>query len=321
MERKGNVYVTRLLPRPVMEKLGEICAYEVNAEPRPATREELLRGVRGRDAVLCLLNDRIDAEVYDAAGPQCRLFANYGVGYNNIDVPEARRRSIWVTNTPDVLNDATADLAWALLFAASRRVAEGDRLMRSGTFSWEPEFMLGADITGRTLGVIGAGRIGRNFARKSRGFDMKVLYSGRHPSPEFEAETGGRFVPLDELLGASDFVSLHVPLTSETRHLIGERELALMKRSAILINTSRGPVVDEKALVRALEACVIRGAGLDVFENEPDTAPGLRELDNVVMTPHIGSATVETRNNMGLVAVRNIAAALEGREPPNRIVN
>ena len=321
MERKGNVYVTRLLPRPVMEKLGEICAYEVNAEPRPATREELLRGVRGRDAVLCLLNDRIDAEVYDAAGPQCRLFANYGVGYNNIDVPEARRRSIWVTNTPDVLNDATANLAWALLFAASRRVAEGDRLMRSGTFSWEPEFMLGADITGRTLGVIGAGRIGRNFARKSRGFDMKVLYSGRHPSPEFEAETGGRFVPLDELLGASDFVSLHVPLTSETRHLIGERELALMKRSAILINTSRGPVVDEKALVRALEACVIRGAGLDVFENEPDTAPGLRELDNVVMTPHIGSATVETRNNMGLVAVRNIAAVLEGREPPNRIVN
>ena len=321
MERKGNVYVTRLLPRPVMEKLGEICAYEVNAEPRPATREELLRGVRGRDAVLCLLNDRIDAEVYDAAGPQCRLFANYGVGYNNIDVPEARRRSIWVTNTPDVLNDATADMAWALLFAASRRVAEGDRLMRSGTFSWEPEFMLGADITGRTLGVIGAGRIGRNFARKSRGFDMKVLYSGRRPSREFEAETGGRFVSLDELLGASDFVSLHVPLTPETHHLIGERELALMRRSAILINTSRGPVVDEKALVRALEACVIRGAGLDVFENEPDTAPGLRELDNVVMTPHIGSATVETRNNMGLVAVRNIAAVLEGREPPNRIVN
>ncbi len=319
MERRGNVYVTRRLPRPVMEKLGEICSYEVNAEPRPATREELLRGVRGRDAVLCLLNDRIDAEVYDAAGPQCRIFANYGVGYNNIDVPEARRRGVWVTNTPDVLNDATADLAWALLFAAARRVVEGDRLMRSGTFSWQPEFMLGADITGRTLGVIGAGRIGRNFARKSRGFDMKVLYSGRRPSPEFEAEAGGRFLPMDELLSESDFVSLHVPLTPETHHLIGERELALMKRTAILINTSRGPVVDEKALVRALEGRTIRGAGLDVFENEPDTAPGLSALDNVVMTPHIGSATVATRTNMGLVAVRNIAAALEGREPPNLV--
>ena len=242
------------------------------------------------------------------------------MGYNNIDVPEARRRGVWVTNTPDVLNDATADMAWALLFAVSRRVAEGDRLMRSGTFSWQPEFMLGADVTGRTLGVIGAGRIGRNFARKACAFDMKVLYAGRHPSPEFEAETGGRFVPLDGLLGESDFVSLHVPLTPETRHLIGERELGLMKRSAILINTSRGPVVDERALVRALEARTIWGAGLDVYENEPDAEPGLAALDNVVMTPHVGSATVETRTNMGLVAVRNIAAALEGREPPNLIL-
>lgn len=319
MERRGSVYVTRLLPAPIMERLGEICDYEVNAEPRPATREELLRGVRGRDAVLCLLNDRIDAEVYDAAGPQCRLFANYGVGYNNIDVPEAHRRGVWITNTPDVLNDATADIAWALLFATARRVAEGDRLMRSETFSWQPEFMLGMDITGRTLGVIGAGRIGRNFARKSRGFDMKVLYAGRRPSPEFEAETGGRFVPMDELLRESDFVSLHVPLTPETRHLIGERELGLMKRTAILINTSRGPVVDERALVRALESRTIWGAGLDVFENEPDTEPGLSALDNVVMTPHVGSATVETRVNMGLVAVANIAAALEGREPPNLV--
>ena len=319
MNRKGNVYVTRLLPHPVMEKLKEVCDFEANVEPRPATQEELLRGVRGRDAVLCLLNDRIDAAVLDAAGPQCRLFANYGVGYNNIDVPEAQKRGIWVTNTPDVLNDATADMAWALLFATARRVAEGDRLMRSGTFSWQPEFMLGADITGRTLGVVGAGRIGRNFALKSRGFGMKILYSGRRPSPEFEAETGGRFAALDELLRDSDFVSLHVPLTPETHHLIGERELGLMKPSSILINTSRGPVVDEKALARALEARTIRGAGLDVFENEPNPEPGLKVLDNVVMTPHIGSATVETRTNMGFVVVRNIAAALEGREPPNLV--
>lgn len=315
-----KVYVTRMLPRAAMDALGAGCGYDVNEHPRPVTREELIEGVRGREAVLCMLSDRIDAEVLRAAGPQCKIFANYAVGYDNIDVAEAKRLGIMVTNTPDVLTCATADMAWALLFAAARHIPAGDRLMRAGTFSWAPEFMLGSDITGRTLGVIGAGRIGRDFARKARhGFDMTVLYSGRHPSPDFEAQTDGRFVPLDELLRSSDFVSLHVPLTPETRHMIGERELAMMKPSAILVNTSRGPVVDEKALARALKDGTIRAAGLDVYEREPEVEPELKALDNVALAPHLGSATIQTRSDMGLMAVRNILAALNGEEPPNRV--
>ncbi|MBR1673108.1 MAG: D-glycerate dehydrogenase [Fretibacterium sp.] len=313
-----KVYVTRALPRAVMEELGKVCEVTVNDAPRPATKEELLEGVKGRDAIVTMLNDPVTAEVIAAAGPQLRLIANYAVGYNNIDLAEAARRGVWVTNTPDVLTNATADMAWALLFAAARHIPAGDRLVRTGTFAWAPEFMLGADITGRTLGVVGAGRIGRNFARKARhGFDMKVLYAGRHPVPEFEAETEGRFVPLEELLRASDFVSLHVPLTPETRHMIGAKELAMMKPTAILINSSRGPVVEEKALAAALKSRTIWAAGLDVYENEPDVEPELKALDNVALAPHLGTATTGTRYEMGLMVVRNVAAALEGQEPPN----
>ncbi|MBQ7262350.1 MAG: D-glycerate dehydrogenase [Synergistaceae bacterium] len=316
----AKVYVTRMLPRAAMDALGAGCGYDVNEHPRPVTREELIEGVRGREAVLCMLSDRIDAEVLRAAGPQCKIFANYAVGYDNIDVAEAKRLGIMVANTPDVLTCATADMAWALLFAAARHIPAGDRLMRAGTFAWAPEFMLGSDITGRTLGVVGPGRIGRDFARKARhGFDMTVLYSGRHPSPEFEAQTDGRFVSLEELLRSSDFISLHVPLTPETRHMIGERELAMMKPSAILVNTSRGPVVDEAALARALKDGTIRAAGLDVYEREPEVEPMLKELDNVALAPHLGSATIQTRLDMGLMAVRNILAALKGEEPPNRV--
>ena len=315
----SKVYVTRMLPRPVMEELGRVCEYAVNEADRPVSRAELLSGVKGCDGVISMLNDAIDAEVMRAAGPQCRILANYAVGYNNIDLAEARRLGIAVTNTPGVLTDATADLAWALLFAAARRVPEGDRLVRHGSFNWAPEFMLGADITGRTLGVIGAGRIGLNFARKARGFDMKVIYAGRHRSSEFEAETGGTFVTKEELLRTADFISLHVTLTPETRHLIGELELGMMKPTAILINASRGPVVDEKALVRALRERRILAAGLDVYENEPEVEPGLKELDNVVLTPHVGTATVGTRTEMGFMVVRNVAAALAGQEPPNLV--
>lgn len=314
-----RVYVTRMLDKAVMNELARFADYDVNQEPRLLTRQELLENVRGREAVLCMLGDRIDAEVFDAAGPQCRIFANYAVGYNNIDVDEAARRGIMITNTPDVLTDATADLAWTLLFAAARRVAEGDRLMRSSTFTWAPDFMLGMDVTGSTLGIIGHGRIGTNFARKARAFDMRILYAGRRRSPEFEAETGGEFVPMDTLLSEADFLSLHVPLTPDTRHMIGEAELAKMKPTAVLVNTSRGPVVDEAALADALKNRVIWAAGLDVYENEPDVHPTLRALDNVVLLPHIGSATMKTRRNMGLVAVRNIAAVLEGNEPPNAV--
>ncbi len=315
MDRK-KVFVTRQLPEASLEKLMEQFDVAVNPEDRVLTREELLKGVAGMDAVLCLLTDTIDAEVLEAAGPQCRIFANYAVGYNNIDVAEATKRGIIVTNTPEVLNDATADLAWALLFSVSRRVVESDRFARAGRFKgWGPLLLLGRDITGKKLGIVGAGRIGYNFAKKARGFDMEILYTSTKPSEVMEKELGARYVDKETLLRESDFVSIHVPLTPDTKHYIGEKELQSMKRTAVLINTSRGPVVDEKALVQALEKGWIWGAGLDVFENEPEIHPGLIGLDNVVIVPHIASATIETRTNMGLIAAGNIIKVLKGKAP------
>jgi glyoxylate reductase len=268
--------------------------------------------------VLCMLTDKINAEVLDAAGPQVKIFANYAVGFDNIDIPAASSRGVLVSNTPDVLTDATADMAWALLCAVARRVAEGDRFTRAGKFTaWKPLMMLGLEITGKTIGVIGAGRIGQAFAYRARGFKPKLLYTANTPKPEFEAQTGATFADSETLLREADFVSLHLPLTPGTRHYIGERELNLMKETAILINTSRGPVVDEKALVKALREKRIWGAGLDVFEREPDLEPGLSELENVVITPHLGSATIETRARMGNLAAENILAALAGTMPPN----
>jgi len=320
MARK-KVFVTRQLPEASLEELKKQFDVTVNPDDRVLTREELLKGVKGVDAVLCLLTDTIDAVVLDAAGPKCRIFANYAVGYNNIDVAAATGRGIIVTNTPDVLNDATADLAWALLFSVSRRIAESDRFARAGRFKgWGPMLLLGRDITGKKLGIVGAGRIGYNFARKARGFDMELLYTGTRPSEKMDRELGARFVDKETLLRESDFISLHVPLMPETRHYIGEKELQLMKKTAVLINTSRGPVVDEKALVRALEKGWIWGAGLDVFENEPEIDPGLIGLDNVVIVPHIASATIETRTNMGLIAAGNIIRVLNG-EGPDTCVN
>ena len=316
MNKKWNVYVTRMLPQPAIDLLKEYCDVEINPEDRVLARQELLDKVKGRDAVLCLLTDAIDAEVFDAAGPQCRIFANYAVGYNNVDVAEATKRGIIITNTPGVLTDATADLAWALLFSVSRRIVESDRFTREGKFvGWGPMMFLGRDITGKTLGVIGAGRIGSNFAQKARGFDMKILYTDIKPSAEFEKETGAVFADRETLLRESDFVSIHVPLLPETRHMIGEKEFKLMKKTAVLINTSRGPVIDEKALVKALKEGDIWGAGLDVYENEPELEPGLAELENVVILPHVASATIETRTNMGLIAVRNIIACIKGEKP------
>jgi len=318
---KPLVYVTRMLPQPAMDLLKQHCNAEINPDDRVLSKRQLLMKVKGKDAVLCLLTDTIDDEVFEAAGPQCRIFANYAVGFNNIDVSAATRRGIVITNTPGVLTDATADLAWALLCAVARRIVEADRYTRAGRFKgWAPMLFLGQDITGRTLGVIGAGRIGSNFAKKACGFNMRVLYTDIRQNPEFEKETGARFADLETLLGESDFVSIHVPLLPETRHLISEKELRLMKKTAILINTSRGPVVDEKALVKALREKTIFGAGLDVYENEPELEPGLAELDNVVIVPHIASATIETRTKMGLMAVENILAFFEGKIPPN-IVN
>lgn len=313
---KHKIYITRMLPEPVIEVLKQYCEVEINMEDRSLTKAEMLEKVKGKAAILCMLNDVIDAEVFDAAGEQLKIVANYAVGYNNIDVAGAVKRGIVVTNTPGVLTDATADLAWALLFSVARRVAESDKFLREGKFEgWGPTMFLGMDVTGKTLGIIGAGRIGQSFARKSKGFDMKILYNSGSPKPEFEKETGAVFTDRESLLKEADFVALHVPLTPLTKYMIGEKELRLMKKTAILINTSRGPVVDEKALVRALREGWIWGAGLDVYENEPSLEPGLAELGNTVLLPHIGSGTVETRSNMGMIAARNIVSVLEGKRP------
>lgn len=316
----ANVYVTREIPRPGLDILADACSQvEVNPHDRVLTPGELLDAVRGRDAVLCLLTDTIDAAVLDAA-KGCRIFANYAVGYNNIDVAAATARRIAVTNTPGVLTDATADLTWALLFAAARRILEGDRYTRAGKFTgWSPMLLLGGDISGRTLGIIGAGRIGTAVALRSRGFRMRVLYHDKAQNEALEQAVGAERVDLDTLLRESDFVSVHVNLDSATHHLIGARELGLMKPSACLINTSRGPVVDEAALVEALRTRRIAGAGLDVFENEPALAPGLAELDNAVIPPHLGSATVGTRTRMATLAAANAVAMLRGERPPNLV--
>ena len=315
-----NVYVTRQIPEAGIEMLRQACqVVDVNPEDRVLTHEELLAAVAGRDGVLCLLTDRIDAEVMDAA-KGCKVFANYAVGYDNIDVAAATERGIVITNTPGVLTDATADLAWTLLFAVTRRVVEGDRYTRAGKFKgWGPMLFLGGDITGRTLGIIGAGRIGQAVARRSVGFQMKVLYTDPSPRPELEKDIGAERVELDELLRESDFVSVHCLLNEETRHLIGKRELELMKPTAYLINNARGPIVDEKALVEALHEKRIAGAGLDVYEDEPELAPGLAELDNVVLLPHLGSASIQTRTDMATMAAHNLLTVLSGNLPPNLV--
>jgi len=316
-----NVYVTRRIPDPGLDILRRECEVsDINPDDRVLTREELLAAVKGRDGVLCLLTDKIDGEVFDAA-KGAKVFANYAVGYDNIDVPAATERGIAITNTPGVLTDATSDMAWALLFSAARRTAESDKYTRAGKFKgWGPMLFLGGDISDRTLGIVGAGRIGTAFAKKSVGFRMKVLYADIRTNEELEKEVGAKKVDLDTLLKEADYVSIHVPLMPETIHLIGKREFGLMKKSAYLMNTSRGPVVDEKALAKALKAGEIAGAGLDVYEKEPEVAPELLQLDNVVLAPHLGSATIETRSKMATMAAGNLVAMLKGEEPPN-IVN
>ncbi|WP_324717131.1 D-glycerate dehydrogenase [Carboxydochorda subterranea] len=317
-----DVYVTRRLPEPGMSIIQQHCRMEVNPHDRPLTREELLRAVRGRDGLVTLLTDRIDAEVMDAAGPQLRVVSNYAVGFNNVDVQEATRRRIVVTNTPGVLTETTADLAWALLMAVARRVVEADAFMRAGKYNgWSPTLFLGTDVYGKTLGIVGFGRIGQAVARRASGFGMRVLYHdvARRPGEE-EARLGVAYRPLDELLSESDFVTLHVDLNPRTHHLIDARALSLMKPTAFLINTSRGPVVDEAALVRALEEGRLAGAGLDVFENEPAMAPGLARLPNVVVLPHIASASKETRSRMAEMAATNLVTALGGGRPAH-VVN
>lgn len=315
-----KVFVTRIIPQEGLETLRKECHVEVFPLDRPITRKELLEVVRDKDGLLCLLSDRVDKEVMEA-GKGLRIISNYAVGYDNIDIEEATKRGIIVTNTPGVLTEATAEMAWALLFSVSRRIVEGDGLVRSGGFKgWAPMLLLGGGVSGKTLGIVGAGRIGQAMALMSRGFGMKVLYFARSRKEVLESELGAEKADLHNLLRESDFVSLHLPLTPETHHLIGARELGLMKRTAYLINTARGPIIDEKALVEALRKGTIAGAGLDVYEEEPRLAPGLAELDNVVLAPHLGSATTETRRNMAVMAAEDLVAALKGKRPKN-VVN
>ncbi len=320
---KPKVFVSRQLFNEAIEILEKHAEVEVfsgvdNAIPR----DLLLSKVADVDGLLPLLTDTIDAEVMDAAGEKLKVISNMAVGFNNIDLNAATKRGIYVTNTPGILTDTTADCAFALLMAVARRIAEADRHVRAGNWihTWGPKMFIGSDIHGKTLGIIGMGRIGAAVAKRAKGFDMKVIYYDIQRRPDLEKEFGIAYRSLEEVLSASDFITLHVPLTKGTHHMIGEKELSKMKRKAFLINTSRGSVVDEEALYMALREGVIAGAGLDVFEEEPIKSRNpLLELDNVVLTPHIASASVETRTKMAVTAAKNLVSVLQGKEPPNLV--
>jgi glyoxylate reductase len=280
---------------------------------RPPGRDELLEAVRGANGVLSTATEKMDGEVMDAAGDGLKVVANMAVGYDNIDVRAARERGVVVTNTPGVLDETTADVAFMLMLAAARRLGEGERLLRAGRWEWwGPKQLRGIDVWGKRLGIVGMGRIGQAVARRAKGFGMEILYHNRSRKEDAEEELGARYLGLEDLLLESDFVSIHTPLTEETRHLIGAEELEMMKPEAVLVNTSRGPVVDEAALADALENGRIFAAGLDVYEEEPKVHPKLIELENVVLAPHIGSASIETRDRMATLAAENLRAVLSG---------
>jgi lactate dehydrogenase-like 2-hydroxyacid dehydrogenase len=316
-----RIVVTRTVPESALETLREAGTVHVCPQDRPLTGPELHEAVRGAHAIVTMLHDRADADLVAAAGPQLQVVANVAVGYDNIDVPALTERGVTVTNTPGVLVDATADLALGLLLMVTRRLGEGERLLRAREpWTFHLGFMLGTGLQGKTLGIVGLGDIGQAVARRARAFGMDITYAGRRrAAAEVEAELGARFLPQDELLRTADVVSLHCPLTEQTRHLIDEAALESMKRTAVLVNTSRGPVVDEQALAKALREGRIRGAALDVFEREPEVEPALLDLDNVVVVPHLGSATTETRTAMAELAARNVVEVLAGNEPPNPV--
>lgn len=318
----ARVFVTRQIPQPALDRLTKAgIDFEVYPEDQVIPRDVLLESVKGRDGILCILTDTIDAEVFDCAD-QAKIFANYAVGYNNVDVEEATKRGIAITNTPGVLTDATADLAWTLILGAARRTAETDAYLREGKYlGWGPMLWLGQDITERTLGVIGMGRIGQAVAERAAAFRMKILYTDTVDHKDFESKYPFecRRVDMDELLKTSDIVSVHVPLMKSTHHLIGEAELKKMQPHSILINSARGPIVDEAALVKALKEKWIWSAGLDVYEEEPKVHPELVKLPNSLLLPHLGSATIETRTRMGEIAVDNLIAFFEGKKPPTLV--
>ena len=311
-----NVFISNNLPQGSVGLIPRSYSLDYNDSDAPLSKAELISRLKGKDGLICHIISTIDDEVL-AAAPTLKVVANVAVGYNNIDVAAAKRRGVIVTNTPDVLTETTADFAWALLMAAARRVVEADHFARSGQWQrWQWDLLWGADVHGKTLGILGFGRIGRAVARRASGFDMRVLYHDAvRPEPAVERELRVTYAEPETILREADFVSLHTPLLPETRHLINERTLRLMKKTAILVNAARGPIVDEAALVRALKEGWIAGAGIDVFEEEPTIHPGLAPLPNVVLAPHIASASRDTRIAMATLAVRNCLAVLDGKPP------
>ena len=316
-----KVVVTGRIPEVAVEQLRAVHEVDAWSSAESIGRDELLSRVAGADALLTLLTERVDAELLDAAGPQLKVVANVAVGYDNVDVSACRERGIIATNTPGVLTEATADIAFALILMATRRTGEGERVIRSAQpWKWGMFYLLGMGLQGKTLGVVGMGGIGQATARRARAFGMDVIYQSRSElAPEIATELGARRVELDELLSTSDVVSLHCPYSPATHHLIGAEQFAAMKETAYLVNTARGPIVDEAALVDALRDGQIAGAGLDVYEREPLVHAGLRELDNVALLPHLGSATIETRTAMATLAADNALAVLAGEQPPTPI--
>ena len=318
---KPKIYVTRELPERGLKIIREHFDTEVWPEYAPPPKKVIVEKAKNVDALTTLLSDKIDAEVFNAA-PKLKIVAQLAVGFDNIDVQEATKRGICVTNTPEVLTDTTADFAWALLMAVARRVVEADKYVRTGQWKvgWHPSMMSGRDIHDATIGIVGAGRIGYAVAKRATGFNMKILFYDVIPRPEIEKDFGAKKVDLDQLLKESDFVSIHVPLMKETHHLMNEQKLRLMKKTAYLINNSRGPVVDQNALYKALKEGWIAGAGLDVFEQEPTPVDNpLLKFDNVVIAPHISSASLETRSQMAEMVAGNLVAFFEGKKPPNLV--
>jgi lactate dehydrogenase-like 2-hydroxyacid dehydrogenase len=313
--------VTREIPDAALKVLRDAGEVWMSGADRPLSPSELREAVAGASAVVGMLHDRFDGALADAAGPALRIVSNVAVGFDNVDVAALNSRGVMVTNTPGVLTDATADLTFGLLLALTRRIGEGERLLRAGTpWSFHLGFLLGAGLQGKTLGIVGLGQIGQAVARRALVFGMRIVYTGRsRAAADVEETLGARHLPMDELLESADVVTLHCPLTPETRHLINARTLRAMKPDAFLVNTTRGPVVDEPALADALANGVIAGAALDVFEKEPEVEPRLLTMENVVVTPHLGSATVETRTEMALLAAHNVASVLAGNGPLNEV--
>ena len=313
---KSIVAVTNIFPQVALDKLAPEHDMKTNESGISPTKDELGRMVSESDAIITYLSDKLDRDIIDQA-TKLRVIANYGAGFNNIDVTYASQKGIWVTNTPNVLHETTADLTWAMILGAARRIVPADRYTREGKFKgWGAKIFLGGDVYGKTLGIIGCGEIGRSVARRARGFSMRVLYHQRNRLPDEEAKTlNAEFTPLDQLLRESDFITLHVPLTDETEYMIGNDEIELMKNTAYLIHTARGKVIDDYALLAALREGRLAGAALDVYEDEPDIVEGMAELDNLMLLPHIGSASFETRDRMALLVADNILDTFSGKIP------